>query len=181
MTEKRIVQEHLQKLSVDAVMVTPSHPERSNDKVFEQAKRQLKKDNFYKCWVCNSERNLQVHHWWAEWSEDLLIDKNLLKSLCDNFDIYGYSKKMHDIPITEISDIRQLMVLCEEHHIGNDSTDGGTPTGIHFMPLPYWILQKVCKKGLDPIPQESETLEFTEEKIKKFIDNEVLNEQNEKP
>jgi hypothetical protein len=170
--KNKIVEEHIQQQTIHTVMIVPSHNERGYDETFEKAKDTLKRDGFLdNCWLCGSNKNLQVHHWWAEWCENRIIDLKILKLMCDSFDIYGYSKKLYDVPITEISDIRQLMTLCQEHHTGTDSTNNNSPTGIHQLPFNEWILQKVAV--ISPIPQEGFTLKQTEERIENYLEKEV--------
>lgn len=169
---KKEVAEHLEKLNVEAVMVTPSHEERSESAEFRRTKQQLREDKKYKCWICGcTEMNkLQVHHFWGEWSESNIVDFDVLTELCNSFDIYGYSKLLYGTPVTQIDDIRQMMILCAEHHTGTDSTDGGTSTAIHGIPFSYWVMQKLGK--VNPIPQEGFTIEQTEDAIEKYQNEE---------
>jgi len=173
----KIVQEHLETLNVKAVMVTPSHPDRVESAEFRKSKERLKEDGHYKCFICEKTDNIQIHHFAVEYSEQELADLDKVKEFVETFDIYGYGKLLKNKPLTSVEDCRCLMAVCQEHHTGTDSTDGGTSSSIHGLPFPYWIMQKLAKDGLDPIPQEGETIEFVEEKIKEFIDKEVSNEQ----
>jgi len=175
MTDK-IVQEHLQKLHVEAVMVTPSHPERVESAEFRKSKQRLKDDGHYKCFICGKTDNIQIHHFAVEYSEQELADLDKVKEFVETFDIYGYGKLLKNKRLESVEDCRCLMAICAEHHVGTDSANGGTSTSIHGIPFPYWIMQKLAKDGLDPIPQEGFTVEMTEQKIKEFIDKEVLNE-----
>jgi len=174
---KDMVDEHVQTITIKTVMVIPSHSHRSESPEFRKTKQTLRKDgNLSECWLCGSKQELEVHHFFAEWCEGSIIDFEVLKDLCNKFDIYGYAKKNQNAEITSIDTILQMMTLCKSHHTGTDSTDGGSPTGIHELPFGEWILQKVAK--ISPIPQEGETIGLVEEKIKEFTDKEVFHKQN---
>lgn len=70
---------------------------------------------------------------------------------------------MKDIPITSVDDIRNIMVICREHHIGG-LTDG-TSNGIHNMSFPAWVCQKIAKDGRDPIPDNRLEIELAQDRI----------------
>ena len=161
------VEEHLETINVHEVIITPGHEDRKESAEFRKAKERLKEDGHYKCWVCGSTKNLQVHHFFIEWSLAATGDFEKMKELAETFDIYGYGKLLKNKPITSPDDIRNMMVLDQDHHTGTDSTDN-TPTGIHNMTFPAWIMQKLSKDGFDPIPQEGQTVEKVEEQIKKL-------------
>jgi hypothetical protein len=108
------------------------------------------------CWICGSKDDLQVHHFGCEWMFANICDFNKLKEILMTFDIYGYSKSMANTPITSVDDIRNMMVLCQEHHTGG-MTDG-VANGIHQITFPAWIIQKTSKAGEDPVPENTTDL-----------------------
>lgn len=136
------------------IVITPEHVKRKESKEFKAAKKRLKEDGHYQCWVCGSTEKLQVHHYLAEWSLEADVDFQKLKELAEIFDIYGYGRLLRNKPITTVDDIRNMMVLCQEHHTGG--TTDGSANGIHNITFPAWIMQKICKDGYDPIPEDEE-------------------------
>ena len=162
--EKIVKQRVMKKTLVEHVMI-PQHASRKETPEFRKSKKKLKKDGHDKCWICGSKENLQVHHFCCEASLSELCDFDKLKEVCETFDIYGYGEQMKDIPMTSVDDIRNMMVLCRQHHI--DYADG-VKNGIHDITFPIWISQKICvKDGVDPVPDNADELE----KIKQEIAN----------
>lgn len=155
-----MIQEHIEKRTLTEIVVTPDHGKR-NTREFNRSIRQLKKDGNYKCPVTGRTQNLQVHHI-AEFSLENIIDYDILKAFLMIIDPFGYSRKMQDIPITQIDDIRNLIPLATELH-NNINNKEGNGTGIHNMTFPAWVAQIVCSKN--PIPQENETIEEVLERI----------------
>lgn len=160
----KIVKEHIATRQLTETMVIPEHEERKESKEFARAKRQLKKDGHFKCWVCGSTKKLQVHHFLYEWCIHSTCDFEKLKEVCEQLDVYGYGKAMKHIPIISIDDIRNMMVLCQEHHTGGVSKDG-VANGIHNITFPTWIAQKIAIESKNPIPTNREELFAIQEKI----------------
>lgn len=144
---KNIVKEHETVRHLTEIVITPDHVNRTESEEFKEAKKQLKKDGHYKCWICGTTEDLQVHHFGCEWSLSNDCDFDKLKSLLMMLDPYGYSKEMVDKPITSPDDIRNQLVLCQKHHTHPEN-------GIHEITFPVWISQKYCKDGEDPVPQD---------------------------
>jgi len=163
------VAEHEEKIHLLEVVVTPGHDDRAESAEFRKSKKRLEEDGHMECWICGSKEKLQVHHFLAEWSLAKLVSRKKLKALCELFDIYGYGKLMKDIALKSVDDIRQMMVLCQECHTGVDQEDGSSGIGIHDLPFPAWIIQKVCKDGCSPIPRRGETAEQAEARIAKNL------------
>jgi hypothetical protein len=153
-----MIDEHIEKLTITEEMVDPEHVERKPSVIFEKARKQLISEG-HKCWICGSSEKLESHHFLCEWSEENLVDFNKLKELALIFDIYGKSKELINEPMTTVDDIRNQMILCKNHHTAKE-------TGIHFTTFPFWIMQKVCKDGKDPILQKGETFEQLMEELK---------------
>lgn len=151
-----MVKEHIENHKYHCTIVVPEHDKRIESPIFRAAKKQLKKDGNYQCWICNKSDKLEVHHYFAEHSQSNTVNFEELKKLCESFDIYGYASKMKDVKITSVDDVRQLMTLCKFHHTGKG--------GIHCLPFPYWISQKSSNKEI-PIPQENETIEDVLERV----------------
>lgn len=138
-------------------IIDPTHAERTESPAFVAAKKRLHTDGHYQCWVCGTTQDLQVHHFLAEYMFKDLVDFAVMKETAESLDVYGYGHLLKNVPITDPEDIRCFMVLCQAHHTGVDHGDGGSGTGIHEITFPSWIMQKLAKKGLDPVPQKGET------------------------
>lgn len=147
---REVVEAHVEKQTFTETSVVPDHIERRVSSEFKKSVRTLKKDGHYSCWICGSTVDVEVHHFGCEWSMENLCDFDKLKKLLMIFDVYGYSFRMRDVPITTADDVRNMMCLCKEHHTGA-ATDG-VANGIHRVTFPTWIIQKVCRDYANPVP-----------------------------
>ncbi len=138
------------------VVITPEHAQRSESPAFRAAKARLRQDGHYRCWVCGATTALQVHHFAVEWSLAGDADWDAVRQHCEALDPYGYGRLLRAKPMTSPDDIRNLLVLCEAHHIGVDHADGGSGTGIHEITFPIWVMQRLALAGHDPVPQEGQ-------------------------
>lgn len=68
--------------------------------------------------------------------------------------------------MTSAEDVRNMLVLCQEHHTGG-SKDGAA-NGIHEITFPAWIVQKLAKQREDPVPQDGERPEQAQEELKEI-------------
>lgn len=148
------VEIHEESRKIFESVVTPEHETRTASAEFMKSKEKLKEDGHYQCWVCGSTKNLQVHHYAAEWSLADCVDFNKLKAFCEEWDPYGYGKLLKDTPINSVDDIRNLLVLCQAHHTGVNHENENSGTGIHSLSFSAFIIQKIAKDGDNPIPQE---------------------------
>jgi len=130
------------KRTFEEIEVVPGHQPRTESPQFLANKKRLIEDGHDSCWVCGTKDQIQTHHYGLEWSLFGDVDPVQLQDFLLEWDIYGYSKVLKAQPITDPDDIRNLVQLCEKHHIAKF-------TGIHLMTFPLWISQKVCKT--DPI------------------------------
>lgn len=155
------VVEHMQSRILHEAVIVPEHAERKESETFRKAKKQLKEDGNAKCWICGKTKadgvSIESHHMWAEKSLENCVDFDKLKALCELFDIYGYASKMKDVPMTTVDDIRNQCCLCSLHHRMSDKLDGNSGVGIHNLTFPAWVIQKVCKDDMNPIPQPEDT------------------------
>lgn len=153
------IKEHAISREIKEVIVDPYHgAPRKESPTFRAAKRRLKADGHYRCWVCGTEQHLQVHHFAVEWMDQDVADLQKVKAFVEAFDVYGYGRLLTHQPLTSVEDVRCLMVLCQIHHTGVDHQDGNSGTGIHNTTFPTWVIQKLAKDGLIPVPQPGETL-----------------------
>ncbi|PWI57891.1 hypothetical protein BM613_06685 [Sulfoacidibacillus thermotolerans] len=155
--------------SLRELVIIPEHAKRTETEEFRKSKERLQEDGHYRCWVCGTTERLQVHHYGIEWSLAHLADWNKVKAFCEEWDPYGYGHLLRNIPLKSPDDIRNLLVLCEPHHIGIDHRDEESGIGIHELTFPIFLIQKLSIKGIDAVPQSEETLQHAEETIKKEL------------
>jgi hypothetical protein len=150
---------HMEKRLIHDYAVDPEHHDRDESTEFRDAKRRLKEDGHYKCYICGTTENIQVHHRGVEYMFANLANWDAVKEYLEENDIYGYGRLLRKNPITSKDDVRNQMCLCQEHHTGVDHEDGGGGTGAHSLTNSTWIMQKLAKPGCNPVPQKGETFE----------------------
>lgn len=126
--------------------VDPAHARRKESAEFRAAKRRLRADGHYRCWVCRVTKRLQAHHWACEWMFWPDADPAKVKQVVEEFDPYGYGHLLRHRPVETPDDIRNLLVLCSRHHIKRG-------TGVHELTMPTWLVQRIARAGMDPVPQ----------------------------
>jgi hypothetical protein len=154
MEQKKMVGAHDQVRHLTEIVHTPEHVQRKESSMFRESKKRLREDGHYHCYVCGSTDELQVHHYGGEWSLENVLDMQKLKDFVEEWDVYGYGKLLRNKPLTSVDDIRNMMVLCQEHHTGG-MTDGSA-NGIHNITFPAWISQKLVQEGKETVPLERE-------------------------
>lgn len=150
---------HIENRTLEETVIIARHKARKKSAAFEATKRRLKQDGFWRCYICNlvpprgkrGKGKLEVHHI-LEWSLWPLADPEKLRRFLLDFDPYGYSRLLRDRPIESPDDIRNLLVLCPDHHRG--SGKDGAANGVHYLTFPIWLAQKVAKDGANPVPQD---------------------------
>jgi hypothetical protein len=163
-----VTAEHVEHRTIKDFAIDPDHAERAESEQFREAKRRLKQDGHYRCYICGSTDKLQVHHRACEYMFAGVVDFGLLKEFCEEWDVYGYGKLLKAQPITSPDDVRNQMVLCQPHHTGVNHEDGGGGTGIHAMTFPSWIIQKLSLPNANPIPQSGESFADALARIKRY-------------
>lgn len=153
------VAEHLQKRTLHEVVITPEHAQRTESEEFRRNKERLRQDGHYRCYVCGTDQNIQIHHHAVEWSLAEVADWEKVKTYCEEFDPLGYGKLLRNKPMSSPDDIRNLLPLCQEHHTGVDHADGNSGTGIHSLTYPIFLIQKLARENANPVPEEGETAE----------------------
>ena len=140
------VKEHIAHETLEVEYVDPPHEHRAAEStLFLKNKKQLEHDGHMHCWICGSTENLEGHHMALEWCLAPDADYEAIKQFVEeSWDIYGYGKLMKNLPVTSVDDIRCIMVLCKKHHTGKFF-------GIHNIPFPIWIAQKLIRKGIELI------------------------------
>lgn len=149
--EKKAVEAHMQKATNVEYVHYPTHPHRSNSSEFNRNHDTLVKDKKLNCFVCDllhiprdTHEFLEVHHFLIEWALWESADAKKVQKLFDNgiFDFYGYSKELKGTEVKSPDDIRNLLVLCPEHHRG----DG---VGVHQVTAPSWFSQAIAKDNVE--------------------------------
>ncbi|PSR20080.1 MAG: hypothetical protein C7B45_16645 [Sulfobacillus acidophilus] len=136
------------------VVNDPTHVRRTETPMFRASKRRLKQDGHYRCYICGTTQNLQVHHYGAEWMFAEVVDYDKLKAWLLEWDVYGYSHLLRHQPLTSVDDVRNCLVLCREHHLSGPAD--GAANGIHDISFPAWISQKLVKTGAETVPQDAD-------------------------
>ena len=142
MSELRDVPEHEQSLHIILEEEIPDHIARTESELFAKNKRLLVHEHDLPCIVpaCKTPKeNREVHHL-CEWSGAPWYDFEYMKILLMQFDVYGFSKMYHDQPIISVDDLRNLAVICSQHH-------RTAPFAIHRVPFPQWVQEAVVKDG----------------------------------
>lgn len=139
-----VVPQHEQVRHLFEVEILPEHARREESEAFHQ-NRQALLGAGHGCWVCGTRDDLQAHHIfeWALWPA---LDPALVLEVLRDFDPYGLTRADPDTPISDPDDIRNLLLLCKQHHIGRE-------TGIHAITWPVWLGQKAALPGQDPVPR----------------------------
>lgn len=143
-----MVKAHEIKRTLTEIVIDPSHADRTESPEFRRSKERLKEDGHYRCYICGTTQDIQVHHL-AEYCFATIVDFEKLKQFCEEFDPYGYGKLLRNKPITDIGDVRNCLAICRSHHIEKG-------TGVHETTLPIWLIQKLARTGDDPVPQAGE-------------------------
>ena len=158
------VKEHVEQRTLHEIVITPEHAQRTESSEFRATKERLRTDGHYRCWVCGTTEDLQVHHFGIEWSLAGIANWDRVKTFVEEWDPYGYGRLLNRQPMTSADDIRNMLVLCREHHTGVDHADNDSGTGIHNLSFPVWVSQKLA--AMDPVPQTGETKEQTMSDVK---------------
>lgn len=143
-----MVEAHEIKRTLTEVVIDPSHADRTESAEFRRSKERLKEDGHYRCYICGTTEDIQVHHL-AEYCFATIVDFDKLKQFCEEFDPYGYGKLLRNKRMTSIDEVRNCLCLCRSHHIEKG-------TGVHETTLPIWLIQKLAKTGEDPVPQDGQ-------------------------
>lgn len=163
-----MVKEHVIERTIHETFVDPDHVSRHESEEFRKSKERLKEDGHYQCWVCGTKEDLQCHHFGSEWMFANLVDFEKLKVFVEEWDPYGYGRLLKNKPITTVDDVRNMLYLCQGHHTGVDHKDGRAGTGIHEIPFPEWIMQKLALPGANPVPQKGETVEQAMKRVEAY-------------
>jgi hypothetical protein len=140
---------HEQVRHLTEIEILPEHAQRTESPEFAKNRALLLSEGHGRCLTCGRTDNLQLHHLleWALW--DALDPAKALALLRRwNIDPYGKLAADPDSPMRDPDDIRNLVFLCEEHHIG-------AGTGIHSITFPVCIAQGAAREGAAVTAQQA--------------------------
>lgn len=158
MAKKKILAEHLRVATLKERYWIPQHDKRRTSKKFKKNKQFLRDDVKLACWVCgkkqSKQRPLEVHHIfeWAMWNA---LDRKRVTRILKVLEFYedGYKatagnrsrldkaldKAWKTGDLRSPDDIRNLVVLCQEHHRLRF-------TGTHMISFPIWMCLAAVSK-----------------------------------
>jgi hypothetical protein len=137
---KKITPAHEQRETLQEDVLYPEHVQRTESAEFTRNKHRLVRKLDLPCWVCGSREKREVHHL-HEWSLAPALDMAKALDTLHCIDPYGFTAHDPDTPLSGPDDIRNLLVLCEEHH-------RGAGTGVHRISWPIWLPQRAVKPGV---------------------------------
>jgi len=147
-------------------VIIPEHIDRVESPDFRHSKERLKADGHYRCYICGTEENIQIHHLGCEWSLQNVCDFTKLKQFLLEFDVYGYSRLLKNTDIKNADDVRNMLALCFQHHVSGDKD--GAANGIHNVTFPTFIMQKLCLDKENVVPQDGENPDKVLEEFKEL-------------
>lgn len=148
---------HIVSRTIQEFIAYPDHAKRTESAEFRANKRRLVTQLDAPCWTCSSREGREVHHI-HEWSLWEALDPKKVLDTLHAFDPYGYTHAAGDKPIESPDDIRNLVVLCEKCHRGENQ-------GVHDLTMPIWVAQRAVKDGMD-ITQAIEHVKAIDEGLK---------------
>ena len=131
--EVKVSGEHEVHETIEIDIFYPDHAPREESYLFRKTKHHLIKVLDTPCFVCGSKDKREVHHFHLEWADSEGVDWDKVKKAHPNF-----SWSTFENPEDFVDSEYNMMVLCMKHHRGKDH-------GIHFLPYPIWIMQKLQK------------------------------------
>ncbi len=129
-----------QKRTITEYIELPARAVRVDSPEFVRNKHMLVKRLDVPCWICGSREAREVHHL-HEHAMAPSLDFERVADTLMTFDPYGYSHQLVGKPVESMDDIRNLIVLCEEHH-------RGPGTGAHGATFDLWLAQRAAKDGV---------------------------------
>lgn len=141
--------EHFKKGTFEEKYWIPAHDKRRQTALFRRNKKFIRDECGAPCWICGSKKDREVHHI-LEWSFWNALDRCKVTNILNAIEFYDdeYISKAEDVdklrrrirrvassrPIIRTpDDIRNLVVLCREHHRLKY-------TGVHTITFPIWLV-----------------------------------------
>jgi hypothetical protein len=150
MTDVSVKGEHLQKQTLTVQVFIPDHPDRTTTPIFAATRRKLIEHNPDACCeICGTKDSLELHHQHVEWCDSTAVDWDKVSKEVPEFDWVSFDQSKPETFID--SEWNARLVLCKKHHTGLDH-------GIHMLPYPLFLLQKVKKADFIFSPDEAPEL-----------------------
>lgn len=125
----------------------PKHDIRKVSPVFRKTRHQLINIDMVKCFICNTDKQLEAHHFYCEKFAVNAINWDAFKLFASvtynmqtgaRLDTNINWELVKENPNLFVDSTNNMIVLCKLHH-----TSGRF--GIHHVPFPDWILQRFAK------------------------------------
>lgn len=134
------VKAHLIRKTIHEVFADPEHGRRTETPEYRHNRHILIERLDLPCIICGSREDRQTHHQF-EWMFWKSLDPRKMLRLLRVFDPYGFAHHMGEKPVESVDDIRNLVVVCEKHHIRKG-------TGVHETTFSPWWAQAAAKEGV---------------------------------
>jgi len=163
---EKIIKEHLRCSMLKQAYWIPDHDRRRTSSKFRKNKKFLRDYLELPCWICGRKTSkgnpLEVHHIfeWALWNAidpakaatileliEFYDSQYLLKANGNRNKLVKKLDKLQGMPLEDPDDIRNLVVLCQEHHRLKY-------TGVHAISFPIWLALGVLKPGFRLVRKE---------------------------
>jgi hypothetical protein len=142
---------HEEKLTLTVDINVPGHDERTATPLFVRSRKLLIKREGGRCWICGRTADeagpLEAHHYPIERCLANMIGWKLFRLQCESgmwgehAKAFDWSTFDPDDPYTFVDNMEvNGLLLCKAHHTGKDE-------GIHDLPHPLWVAQKIGKEG----------------------------------
>ena len=140
MADNVVEKPHLESKTLTEHIEYPGHEPRTESAEYRHNRHILIERLKLGCWICGTNDKLETHHWfeWSLWND---LDEPRVLPALQCFDVYGFGHHKEAQPVESPDDIRNLVVLCEEHHRGAEK-------GIHCLEHPVWLAQRAVKSGM---------------------------------
>ena len=74
---------HVESRTIRDIVVDPDHTNRTESTVFYAATERLCADGHYKCWICGTDKDTQIHHFVAEYMFEDIADLDKAKEVAN--------------------------------------------------------------------------------------------------
>ena len=145
---------HVLTLTVRVPEWVPTHAQRAESAAFAHNRQRLLDEGHGYCWGCwiggvRTTSDLQLHHGVVEWATDGEADPDAALRVARWLDWYGYAQAMGDTPWTDADDIRGLVFLCADCHLGapglqHRANERWLSGGLHYAPFPIWLADRIA-------------------------------------
>jgi hypothetical protein len=135
----------------------PAHEPRAVSDVFRATRKQLVDIQCQGCIICGSKDNLEVHHWFLEWSLTDAADWSKVKKLHPSFPNWDKVDPNDSSTFKNFTDsVYNCRVLCMIHH-------RAVGQGIHCLPYPLWSFFGIKKDDFDFINFDTKDIEYIDD------------------